>query len=179
MAIYQSSEILRGNGPQGRGPGTVCTWVNGNVTFASNITLSSVTTDTIQLCFIPYGCYIADFKCFTPAIGGTGLVMNLQDTLASPTTYITGITAGQAGGSIGYVSESTSTILQFSPLSKWGIQYGSTARAQGTSGNQVVPWTSGVLLEFAVTTSAVSTTGATALQMPFIVCFAPAYDMGV
>lgn len=177
MAIYQSSEILRGNGPQGRGPGTVCTWVNGNVTFASNITLSSVTTDTIQLCFIPYGCYIADFKCFTPAIG-TSLVMNLQDTLASPTTYITAITQGAAGGVVGFdLPGSSNTINQFA-IAKWGVQYGSTARAQGTSGNQVVPWTSGVLLEFAVTTSAGATTGATALQMPFIVCFAPAYDMG-
>ena len=178
MAIYQSSEILRGNGPQGRGPGVNCTWVNGNVTFASNITLSSATTDTIQLCYIPFGCYIADFKCFFPALGTSALVMNLQDTLASPTTYITSITAGAAGGSIGYASESTSTIVQFSPLSKWGIQYGATARSQGTSGNQVVVWTSGVLLEFAVTTTAGSTTGATALQMPFLVCFAPAYDFG-
>jgi hypothetical protein len=180
MAIYQSSEILRGNGPQGRGPGTVCTWVNGNVTFASNITLSSATTDTIQLCFIPSNSYIVDFKCFLPAIGAS-LVMNLQDTLTSPTTYITSITAGAAGGVIGYSlpGAGASTILQFSPAGQWGVQYGATARSQGTSGNKVVVWTSGTLLEFAVTTSASATTGASALQMPFILCFAPTYDAGV
>lgn len=175
MAIYKSSEVTRLNGgTQGRGPGVATCWVNGNVTFASNITISSATTDTIQLCYIPFGSYIAAFYCFLPALG-TSLVMNLQDTLTSATTYITSTTTGAAGGVIQLAG--TTAVSQFA-IGTWGTMYGNTARSQGATGNQVVVWSSGVLLEFRVTTSASATTGATALQMPFLLAFAPAYDMG-
>lgn len=170
MAIYNSSEITRGNGPEGRGPGVSVTYANGNINLASNTTLSSATTDTLPLVYIPYGSYISDFKLDLPAIdGGSALTLSLQDTLASPTTYISASTLGQGGGQL------TSALFA---IGTWGTMYGSTVRAQGANGNQVVVWSSGVQLILKVAHTATNTSGASALNIPFIIGFAPCYDMG-
>jgi hypothetical protein len=172
MAVYNSSSITRDSGA--RGIGVYPVKVLGTITLASNTTLSSATTDTLPICKIPFGCFISDIKIGFPAIGTqASLGLKLVDTLASPTTYITAITAGQAGGLVSYGSASAADLV------KMGTMYGNTARTVGSTGQAVVVWTAGVQLNLAVITTSTASSGATALNITYMIEFSPNYDMGV
>jgi hypothetical protein len=170
MAVYNSSSISRNVGP--RGIGVYPVKDSGTITIASNITLSSTTTDTLPICKIPFGCFISSLIIGFPVLG-TSLGLKLLDTLASPTTYIAVITQAAAGGVVGFGQ------MAATDTPKLGTIYGSTARSIGATGSPVVVWATGVQLNLAVITSSASTTGGSAVNITYQVEFAPMYDGGV
>lgn len=174
MATYNSSSINRD--PSGGRIGVYPIKVLGSINIASNTTLGSGAPDTLPICYIPFGSFISNWFITFPAIdGGSGLGLKLVDNLSSPTTYLTSTTTARAGGQINMYSSTSGT----TDPPKQGIMYGNTARSLGASGQQVVVWTSGTLLQLSVITSATNTSGGSALQITYMVEFSPAYDMGV
>ena len=164
MAIYNSSDIISGNR---RGVGVYGVKNVGTITVASNSTLATATTDTLPICYIPNNSFISSFVMWLPALG-TSLTLNLVDNLASPTVYISASTVGAAGGTLSI----TNFILGVA-----GEQYGGTAVAiGGTPGTKEVVWANGTLLQLAVNTSSGVTSGATALQIVYLVEFSPVYQ---
>jgi hypothetical protein len=167
MAVYNSSSISRGDPPRSGiyGVSVVGTINLGNVTLTSG--------DTLPVCKIPFGCFIKstlfNFPILNPS--GTTLAISLLDTLSSPTTYINASTSGSNFSAL--TTLSTGNFLN----AVFGTQYGSTARAVGSSGSAVVVWTSGVQLNLSVTATATAATGGT-MNITYMVEFAPAYDMG-
>ena len=173
MATYNSSSINRLGYP--RGAGVYPVKDQGTITIASNTTLGSGAPDTLPICYIPPNCWISNFHIAFPLTdGGNGLVMTLQDTLATVTTYMTNITQAKAGGIITFGAQ-----VDAASALNMGTMYGNTARTVGTSGNAVVVWTSGVKLVLQVSTSATNTSGASALNIHYMIEFTPNYDQGV
>lgn len=171
MATYNSSSITRDGFP--RGVGVYPIKVIGTINLASNITLGSGAPDVLPICLIPSNSFISDFKIGFPAVdGGNALGLKLVDTLASPTTYIAAITQAQAGGTI------TMSQIAAAQTPNIGAMYAATSRTIGATGAKVLVWTSGVQLQLSVITSATNTSGATALNITYMVEFAPVYDAG-
>jgi len=181
MVTFKSSSVNRLGFP--RGAGVYPVKDVGVVTIASNTTLSSATTDTLQLCYIPPNCFISDWKIFfqSTAVTNASVVFALQDSLASPTTYMTGITQFQTGG--GVIGMSGGVVAVTAPdtvsMLNAGTMYGATARSIGTTGAPVVVWASGVLLNLVCTTTSTTTSAATARSIIYMVEFTPSYDQGV
>jgi hypothetical protein len=169
LATYNSSSVTRGD--PGRigvyGATTLGVVALGNVTLTAN--------DLITLCYIPYGSFIKSLFINFPILNpsGTTLAISLLDTLASATTYISASTKGTNFQAV------TNFAMVDVLAAVTGTTYGTTARAIGATGAPVVVWTSGVLLELKVTATASAAVGAGGASIPFMVEFAPAYDMGV
>lgn len=177
MATYNSSSMTRGT------PGRIGIY---GTTTVGNIALGNVTltaNDTLPICQIPYGCFIKSAIINIPIVNpsGTTLAISLQDTLASPTVYINASTLGSNFSAAAQFTTATFTLATF------GTQYGSTAQALGASGTQVVVWAAtnwasgyapGVGLILKVTATASAATGG-ALNIPYLIEFAPNYDAGV
>lgn len=144
----------------------------GVINIASNTTLGSGTPDTLPICYIPQNTYLKSFVIGFPALG-TSVGLKLVDTLAAPTTYIAVLTQGAAGGVI------TWSAAAVADQAKVGTIYGATARAIGSTGQPVVVWTSGVQLVLSVITSGSATTGASAVNITYMVEWAPMSDGGV
>lgn len=170
MATYNSSSINRDG--FARGPGVYPVSVVGTINIASNTTIGSGAPDVLNICYIPNNCFIKSIALGFPALG-TSLGLKLQDTLASPTTYIAAITQAAAGGVVGFGQ------MAAGDTPKLGTMYAATARSIGTTGAAVVVWASGVKLQLSCITSGAATTGATAVNITYIVEFAPVYDAGV
>jgi hypothetical protein len=175
VATYNSSSINR-DPPTGRAPGVYPVKVAGTINIASNTSFGSTAPDTLPICVIPFGSILTNVIIGFPALdGGSGLGFTLQDTLASPTTYISAITQGRAGGVITFTNMSVTNELTL------GTMYGSTARlitATGSPGSPVVVWASGTKLVLSCATSSTNTTGATALNITYIVEWSAIYDAG-
>jgi len=170
MATYNSSSINRDGYP--RGVGVYPIKVIGTINIASNTTLGSGVPDTLPICYIPQNSFLSDFKIGFPALG-TSVGLKLVDTLSSVTTYVAVLTQGAAGGVVTWGNAAVAD------QAKLGIVYGGTARAIGTTGAQVVVWTSGVQLVLSVITSGSATTGASAINITYMVEWSPGYDFGV
>jgi hypothetical protein len=164
VAIFNSSDIK--NGTPAR-LGVYPTKVVGTITIASNTTLSSSTTDTLPICLIPNQSFMSSMILWLPALG-TSLTLNLVDSLASPTVYISASTVGAAGGTL-----SMTNVL----IGVAGQQYGSTAVAIGGSpGTKEVVWVAGAQLLLAVNTSSAATSGASALNIVYEIEWSPVYS---
>ena len=145
MATY-SSDLILGTGVGAAAPsvapGTIRPVV-GSVSIASNTSFG--TADTLPL-FTASGPYmrLSNFWIDFPALdGGSGLGMNLVDTLATPTVIVSASTTPRAGG---FVTTS--------------------AAKNGTIGTGVV-YTSSTTIQLAVNTSSTDTTGASATVIYF------------
>lgn len=172
MAVYNSSSITR-DPPNGRGVGVYPIKVVGTINIASNITLGSSAPDTLPICYIPANSILTNFWMSFPAVdSGNALGLKLVDNLASVNTYIAAITQAQAGGTIGFPQ------IAVAQQASLGINYGATLRAIGATGPKVAVWTAGALLQLAVITSASATTGASAINITYIVEWSPTYDAG-
>lgn len=172
MVVFKSSSINRL--ASARGIGVYPVWDTGSVNIASNTTLSSATTDTLQLCNIPFGCWISNWWLSIPAIGSqASLVFKLVDNLASVTTYMTNITTGQSGGII------TMSNVDATSAANMGAMYGATSRTVGSTGMPVLVWASGTQLQLVVTTTSTASSGATAVNILYMVQFSAMYDGGV
>lgn len=164
MVIFNSSDIKSGNQ---RGTGVYGVRNVGTITIASNTTLSSSTTDTLPLCTVPNNSYLSGLLINLPALG-TSLTLALKDTLTTATTYITASTVGAAGGTI-----TMADLL----IGVAGQQYGPTAVAiGGAPGTKEVVWQSGTVLQLSVVTSAAATSGATAVNIAYIIEWSPVYQ---
>lgn len=182
MATYNGSAITR-DPPTGRAPGVYPVKVVGVINIASNTSFGSTAPDTLPLCAIPYGSILTDVKIgFPAALDAAGaLGFKLVDTLASPTTYIAAITTSftSTGGllTLALIPGSTNGMAA-AQVPNLGTMYGSTARSIGATGAPVVVWTAGVKLVLSCITSSTDTTGASALNINYIVEWSPAFDMG-
>jgi hypothetical protein len=164
VVIFNSSDINSGNR---RGPGVYGVKNVGTITIASNTTLSSATTDTLPLCYIPNNSYMSSLLLWLPALG-TSLTLNLVDNLASPTVYISASTVGAAGGTL-----SLSNVL----IGVAGQQYGATAVSiGGTPGTKEVVWALGTQLLLAVNTSSGATSGGSAVNIVYQIEWSPTYN---
>jgi hypothetical protein len=138
-----------------------------------NVTLT--TADLINLCFIPYGSFIKscfiNFPILNPS--GTTLAISLLDNLSSATTYISASTKGTT-----FQAVTNFAMVDFL-AAVTGTQYGSTARTIGAAGAPVVVWVAGTMLQLKVTATASAAIGAGGASIPYMVEFAPTYDMGV
>lgn len=180
MANYDSTSIKRGFP---RGPGVYTVKDSGVINIASNVTIGSGAPDNLRICYIPPNCYMSNFFVVFPQLesgGASALTFKLIDTLTTTTTYITTVNTTTAGGG-GILSMNAAlnggTVI--GDVVTWGAQYGNTARSIGASGMPVKVWVSGAILQFTCTTSAATTTGATALNVQYMVEWSPAFDMGV
>ena len=145
MATYSSDLILGiGNGAAAPSvaPGTTRP-VYGSVSIASNTSFG--TTDTLPL-FTASGpsMRLSNFWIDFPALdGGTGLGMNLVDTLATPTVIVSASTTPRAGGIVI-----------------------TSAAGHGTIG-AAVAYTTNTTIQLTVNTSSTNTTGASATVIYF------------
>lgn len=178
MVVFKSSSVNRLGYP--RGIGVYPVYDVGVLQLASNTTLSSATTDTLQLCYIPVNSFISDWKIFIPVIGTqASLVFKLVDNLTTVTTYMTGITTGQGGGIISMEGAAGTTGPDLTSALNIGTNYAATARTLGTAGPIVAVWTTGAQLQLVVTTTSTASSGASALNLIYMVEFSPVYDAGV
>jgi hypothetical protein len=178
MATYKSSSINRLGYP--RGTGVYAVRDSGVIVVSSNVTIGSGAPDTLQICYIPPNSYMSDFKFMFPAglDGGGTLVLKLVDTLTTTTTYIASITTTiTSAGGIVVMAQSSGVAV--ADGATWGSMYGNTARSIGASGLPVKVWASGAILQFTAVTSGTNTTGASALNIGYMVEWSPAYDEGV
>ena len=181
MATYNGSEISRGI-PARLGVYPVS--VNGNINIASSVTLTN--GDLLPLCSIPQWAYLADVKIYIPNVDTTSTIRwSLVDNLSSPTTYFSAQTWGNNAASWvspNVVINGASTAATGMAANIYGTVYGNTARSIGASGAPVVVWAlvSGAYpqLQLKVTTTAGAATGG-AINIPYTVLWAPAYDAGV
>ncbi len=178
MVTFNSSSVNRIGYP--RGPGVYPIKDTGTINIASNTTLSSATTDTLNLCYVPPNSFISDWKVYIPVIGTqASLVMKLVDNLTTVTTYMTGITQGQGAGLISMNGAVGTTGPALTEIVNMGAMYGATARSVGATGLQVKVWAQGALLQLVVTTTSTASSGASAVNILYMVEFSPCYDMGV
>jgi hypothetical protein len=177
MATYNSSSITRGD--PGR-LGVYGTTSIGEIALASTVTLTN--GDILPICQIPNNSFIKSLILNIPIINpsGTTLTMSLEDTLASPTVYITNSASGS-----NFSAATTLTTANFSNTTM-GTMYGATARSIGSTGCPVVVWAAtswnssanpGVGLILKVTATATAAVGS-AQYISYIVEFAPNYDAG-
>jgi hypothetical protein len=164
VVIFNSSDIKAGIPAR---LGVYPTKNVGVITIASNTTLSSSTTDTLPICNIPPNSFMSGLLINLPALG-TSLTVSLVDNLASATTYVLQSTRGAAGGTL-----TMADVL----IGVLGQQYAGTAVAiGGAPGTKEVVWASGAQLLLSVATSASATSGATALNIVYMVEWSPVYQ---
>ena len=168
MTVYNSSDITKGVPAR---MGVYGTKNVGVITVASNITLGSSPQDILNICYIPNYSFMSNFMMWGLGQFAASMQVSLQDSLTTTTTYIAAFTTGVATP-----VASVTTILNFDKAVV-GAQYGSTAVAiAGAPGTVEKVWVSGALLQLVVTTSASATTGATALNLSYIVEWSPTYQ---
>src|SRR6266851_5245995 len=166
MATFNSSSINRGEPARlGIYPTKVC----GVVNFVT--ANKPATNDLINLCKVPQNSFLSNIYISIPILdngGGPALVMSLQDSLASPTVYISVSTKG--------TNFSVATNFQFADFVQTtiGTMYGNTARAITTTGPAVVAWTSNINLQLKATTGATNTVGAT-VQIVYMLEWSPSW----
>lgn len=179
MANYDSSSIKRLGYP--RGTGVYPIKDIGTITIASNVTIGSGAPDALRICYIPPNSILTNWVFAFPAAidGGGTLGLKLVDTLTTTTTYIASIltTFTSTGGVIIMSAQAGAAVT--ADAAKWFTNYGNTARTIGTSGPPVAVWASGAILQFTCTTSGTNTSGATALNISYMVEWSPMYDGGV
>jgi hypothetical protein len=129
-------------------PGTSKT-VCGYFTIPANT--SFATTDILKMMQFPGPTTFFDsFIIDLPALdGGNGLTWKMVDTLASPTTFFTGNTTGQAAGYISTTNATNGTM--------------------GAATNANAGYSSGIELRLVPSHASTNTTGASALQISFTI----------
>jgi len=121
--------------------------VVGSIVIPANT--SFATTDILKMCQFPGpATFFDDFIIDLPALdGGSGLTWSMVDTLASPTTFFTANTTGQAAG--------------------WIATTASTHGTLGANTNGGTGYASGIELRLVPSHASTSTTGAAALTIYF------------
>jgi len=94
MATFNSN-LIATNTPAKMGVYPLC--AQGNVAVPASTTFAL--NDTIPLCNIGIGTYLAGVAIDVPILGTT-ITLTLRDTQGTPVTYITATNKGQAGGII-------------------------------------------------------------------------------
>jgi len=179
LATFKSSSVNRLGYP--RGAGVYPVKEVGVISIASNTTFASAGPDVIQVAYIPPNSFLSDYKFWFPVLDSSGAAgFKLVDTLTTVTTYVATTTIAVTGGLLSMESVTGGigpTVA--ADIGKIGSQYGTTTRAIGSSGTQVVVWASGALLTFSCITSGTNSNGATASNIIYMLEWSPMYDGGV
>lgn len=178
MANFDSSSIKRLGFP--KGPGVYPVKDVGTITIASNTTIGSGAPDALRICYIPPNSILTNWVFAFPVgidAGGT-LGLKLVDTLTTTTTYIASILSAftSTGGILIMGTQTGGAVI--ADGATWYSQYGQVTRAIGTSGTPVKVWASGAILQFTCTTSGTNTSGASALNISYMVEWSPMTDGG-
>lgn len=145
----------------GRAPGVYSVKVVGTFQLQTGQTLAN-----INLCYIPHGVYLSDFKI---ALGGM-TAGQLQDSLATPTVYCTNLGAGAAETPAVVVA--TPALATATDAQNWGTMYAGQPRAVGVTGPAIVQWQQGIVLQ--ITSPVGLTVGGTPLI--YMIEWSPIYD---
>ena len=120
----------------GRAPGVYSVKVTGTFQLQTGQTLAN-----INLCYIPHGVYLSDFK-----ITLAGLTAGaLQDSLPTPTVYCTDLAGGATPATVATMAQMAAT----PDAQNLGTMYAGSPRAVGLNGPAVVQWFSGTTLQIA------------------------------
>lgn len=167
MTTYNSSDVKAGIPAR---LGVYPTRNFGSITIASNVTLASSPADILNICYIPNNSAMTGFYLWLPASMPASLVFSLQDSLTTTTTYIATFTTG-AGVVAGVIT--MANIVQGVACAQYG---GTAVSIGGAPGTVEKVWAQGSLLQLKVTTSASATTGATAINLVYMVEWSPTYQ---
>lgn len=148
----------------GRGPGVYPVKVFGTFQLQTGQTL---TGNAINLCYIPHGSILSDFKIVLAGLTAG----QLQDSLATPTVYCTNLAAG--AGETPAVLVATPSLMSATDAQNFGTNYAGSPRAAGLSGPAVVQWMPGITLQ--ITGGAGLTAGSTT-PVIYMVEWSPTYD---